>query len=372
MPPNTKQATDLSITLRPKLLRLCTRMLFDTTAAEDVVQEALLLAWQKRERGEQIADWGTYTLGIARTLCKNQQRKIAHRRESDLGEIAETLPAIGSESDPLEEMLIGERGTLLEMAFCRLDADSQRLLHQRYISERPVNALAKDNGITENAMTLRLSRAKESLRKILTTELRETAAAYGLLTEDEAAGWQETDIYCPRCGKTRMHGRWEPSFNLKCPHCDGNTNGLLGLSTSARPVPAAQLVREGGGWRVSARRVNNWWDNYTTDGMKKQTVACIHCGKNANVATAWPESNAPGFTSLCTHCKKRFYIHPAGLVLHSKEGFDFWRQHERIQHLRPRKIEYQGHDAIVVGFAACKTNARLEVIYTKNGLQRLG
>jgi RNA polymerase sigma factor (sigma-70 family) len=370
MPHNTNQATDLSITLRPKLLRLCTRMLFDTAAAEDVVQEALLLAWQKRERGENIADWGTYTLGIARTLCKNQQRKIASRRESDLGEITETLPAINN-TDPLDEMLLGERGALLEMAFRRLDAESQHLLSQRYIGEQPVNAMARDNNISENAMTLRLSRAKESLRKILTTELRETAAAYGLLTEDEAAGWQETDIYCPRCGNTKMHGRWEPHFHLKCPHCDGNTNGLLGLSTAARPVPATQLVRDGGGWRVSARRVNAWWDAYTTDGLKAKAVACIHCGKNANVATAWPGNNSPGFTSLCPHCKKHFYVHPAGLVLHSKEGFAFWRQHERIQHLRPRRMEYQGHDAIIVGFAACKSNARLEVIYTKDGLQRL-
>jgi RNA polymerase sigma factor (sigma-70 family) len=334
------------------------------------VQEALLVAWQKRERGETITDWGIYTLGIAKTLCKNQQRKTLRRRESDLDEVTQVLPAI--EGDPLDEMLLGERGELLEMAFRRLGNEAQVLLRERYINERPVNAMAQDCSISENAMTLRLSRAKESLRKILTTELRETAAAHGLLTEDEAAGWQETDIYCPRCGNTKMHGRWEPHFNLKCPHCDGKTDGLLGLSTSARPVPASLLVREGGGWRVSVKRVNSWWATYTTDGMRTQTVACIHCGKNASVATAWPENKSPGFTSLCPHCKKRFYVHPAGLVLHSKEGFDFWRQHERIQHLRPRKIEYQGHDAIIVGFAACKTNARLEVIYAKDGLKRLG
>jgi hypothetical protein len=60
-------------------------------------------------------------------------------------------------------------------------------------------------GLSEGAVEARLHRGKLALRRLLTTELREDAAAYGLVAPERGA-WQATRIWCLVCGQRRLWG----------------------------------------------------------------------------------------------------------------------------------------------------------------------
>ncbi len=344
--------------LRPSLLRFCTRLLGSVERAEDVVQEALLIALRKPETRDPVA----YLFGIARLLCKSATRQ---RQSVSLDE------ELASHDDPLAALLSRERGGVLDAAFARLDAPTRQLLVARYLEEKSVGTLALESGLTENATSLRLLRARELLEKVLVRELPEAALVHGLISQKAAEGWQTTTIYCLRCGNHRMEGCLKNDyFALRCPECDKARQALAGLGTTVVPIPAEHVLAGASGFRVGLRRVNSWWQSYIHEGLKRGKAACVHCGATASVLRGWP-GGSPGFLTHCDACRKPFFIATAGLLMHTDEGQQFWSEQARLRFAGQETLTFQGRASVLVRFEARGSAARLEAIYAADDLTRL-
>jgi hypothetical protein len=74
---------------------------------------------------------------------------------------------------------------------------------------------------------MRLNRGKLLLKRVLTTELRQQALAYGLAVPD-ADEWQETRIWCTDCGERKLFGRFAAGreLQLDCLGCRGRARSV--------------------------------------------------------------------------------------------------------------------------------------------------
>ena len=363
--------------LREEILGYCQRLTTDFALAEDITQETILLGLRHLTAKKQVLDWRAWLRGIARTLLKAAMRRAFSRREEALEENLEYLEKETQEfsaclrsDDPLEALVLRERGDLLDQAFSRLDENIRPLLLARYLEDTPVAEIAYERGVSESTLHVQLHRARASLTQTLTTDFAETAAAHGFLTSEQAEGWSETALYCPRCGRNKLVGKSGAQFALRCPRCDSPGEKLLTLSTATPLIAPYPLLANITSYRVGLRRINEWWDTYLTTGIARQSAACVYCGRQAPAYTRLTDGRV-GFLTRCPSCRQTFYIHPAGLLLHTKQGQAFWKEHPKMRYSPPQYLTFQGEDAIQVAYEDPHSAARLEAIYLIKNMQKI-
>ena len=141
--------------------RLATFILRDPVAAEDVVQEAALQAWSRREalRDEGTAD-GWFTR-IVVNLCRDELRRRARGpRVLDIGPNQRVVAGPGA----------GDPG--LATAIERLTPDEQALLALRYGRDLTVPEIADRLDVPQGTVKSRLHSTLEHLRAALDAERR--------------------------------------------------------------------------------------------------------------------------------------------------------------------------------------------------------
>ncbi|GAB4451862.1 MAG: hypothetical protein OHK0029_01800 [Armatimonadaceae bacterium] len=361
-------------TARQRIFRFCWQQTQDTPAAEDLTQETLLIGLRRQEQGNPPQAWMPFLLGVARRLCqrwRERQQRFAEYLWDDAPDAV--MPAelrTPPEDDPLLALLQREREELVEKALAHIKPGMQALLVARYVQDLPLSEIAAQWKLTENAATVRVHRSREALRRSLETDLRELAAAHGILPGDAADGWRETPIYCCLCGTNRLIGRFvisegstTPEFALRCARCEVTLAG----QTSTPVTMASQDVLEGvKGFRAGLNRVNRWWQEYLKSALDRGRTACPACGRSAEVRLeSLVQKNAPvGLHVVCAHCvRTTFYIAPAGFRYHSDELHEFWRRYPRMRHTIQRPTVFGGRSAVHVVFADTASSARLEAFY---------
>jgi RNA polymerase sigma factor (sigma-70 family) len=188
------------------VVRYCMRLTGDPEAAEDLAQQALLEAWLKSSQLYQDAVRDAWLLGMARNVCLRwmRARAAATRRVVHLTAPVASAGAGPADAFDLEaELERDELARLIDRAMALLPAETREVLVQKYIEESPQADVARRLGLTEGAVEARLHRGKLALRRVLTTDLRDDAVAYGLIASSDA-GWQETRIWCASCGERRL------------------------------------------------------------------------------------------------------------------------------------------------------------------------
>lgn len=368
---------------RLRLRQVCYRLTGDATAAEDLAQEAILIGLRRANReGAPPQEWSSYLFGVARRLCAvwrgkqgREEARFAARESAD-GSALLTLPGV-SAPDPLDTLLTGEREQLIEQALSSLKRPVRELLLARYVDDLPIREIGERWGITENAATVRIHRGRDALRKVLETRLRAEASAHGLLSAEAAQGWRETTLFCCRCGRERLQGRFvagdaatgeEPDFVLRCPACPGM---LQGMTSDAVPMNARAVLAGVRGFRAGLNRVNRWWQDYLADALEHRTPLCPRCGGPAEGLIS-DDPDSPGLGIGCPACNRiTFYIHPTGLLYHSEEAQLFWRRFPRMRNEAPQNIICEGRPAVLTSFADRLTTARIEMVFDTATLRRM-
>ena len=155
--------------LAPALIEALRRYLArrtDPATADDVLSETLLVCWRRFD--EMPADHVPWAIGVARLCLANAER--AQRRQRRLHARITVLDpprAVAGESPALDDGL--------EVAFSRLRAEDVELLRLWAWEELTNEQIAVALGISVNAATLRLHRARRRLRD----ELRKTGDTAG-------------------------------------------------------------------------------------------------------------------------------------------------------------------------------------------------
>jgi len=371
---------------RMRLIRLCLGMTGNIDAAEDLVQETLLEAWQHVYALRDQAKRSQWLAGIARNVClrwlRKRGRDAAHlvdlRARSDDAEIrpADLEDALADDFDLEVELEHKELVELLDRALALLPAETRAVLVKRYVEESPLAELAGQLGTNTSAVAMRLQRGKLALRRVLTTELRHEIAPYILTPAND--GWEETPIWCHLCGGHRLQGKRDAAQGkllFKCPNCSPGANEVLSYNN----LPALKGIK---GYKPLVSRLKNWCERNYWAALQNGSIVCEGCGRSLPVAIGrladspeWALSrereerldwqwDTPDrvVTILCAPCNAVYRTTFGSLALCLPEGKQFLQSHPRIRTLPSQEIEAGGRPAILSRFESVNDNARLTVV----------
>ena len=246
---------------RPRLLRLARAHGVTPDDADDVVQETLLVAWQRLDHLRSSERFDAWLDGICYHVCQHQMRReqIAARRRVSLLD-AQTADAGGDAAaadvpdplafDPAEELHRQDLEVLLDRALGYLPGSMREVLELCYVVDVPQREVAARLRMTVSALEARLHRARRELRRLLSGELRGEAEAFGLVLDaDTSAGWRETREWCNFCGRRRLRGIFEPlpggrvNFRLRCPDCSRRFGSDLYSTGGMVPLAGVRSFR---------------------------------------------------------------------------------------------------------------------------------
>ena len=361
---------------RARLVRLCARLAGDGAVAEDLAQETLLEAWRQRHKLREPAGRAMWLAAIARNVCLRWRRRrgrdpVYHAGtgpgDAALDAAFEARP--DAAGDVMPDLERDELALLLDRALALLPLETRAVLIERYIHDSPHAEVAARLGLSEGAVAKRLQRGRLVLRRVLTTELRDEAAAWGLVAP-AAAGWQETRIWCSGCGRRRLLGRFERPDGVlafRCPECTPDPAGARSEFRLANPH-FAQLLAGIVRYKPALFRTLAWVHDYYRRGLAEGVVPCTNCGHPTPLRRSPPVTGAratdprPHLTLRCPACDERGSVSLSGLVLALPDARRFWRDHPRMRLLPAREVECQGQAAFVTRLESVTGADRLDVI----------
>lgn len=138
----------------------------------DLVQETFIRIWKMRE---DLRDSDSAVSGLAFTTARNL-RKNSWRDNSRLKFVDEIPESAAGATDPPDLLPFEEKAErkrlrgLLEEAFAQLPPTLREAYTLFQIGGRPIREIAAETGTTENLVKVRIFRAKQKLREILSSK----------------------------------------------------------------------------------------------------------------------------------------------------------------------------------------------------------
>jgi RNA polymerase sigma factor (sigma-70 family) len=338
-------------TERRRLVGLCAVVTGEPRVAEDLAQETLLEAWRHVDRLIEPSGISPWLSAIARNICLRWMR----RQGRDMAHLAAYLDDAVTDRSLVEpdlelELEHAELAQLLDRALGLLPFETRAALVAHYVDDLPQAQIALDLGLTEGAVAMRLHRGKLALRRVLATDLRGDAEAFGLVHDDD--GGADTQLWCPICGLRRLRGRLNRAtgeFILRCPSC--NNPGDLALSRAEMPL----LHRSG----------------QSPTPAQGRFVRCSRCERLMMPTLApspWPFAPQVRYAldTECPDCGTHNRMWLSALAFGLPEGRAFWRSHPRMRVLPEQDVEWHGQPAVRIGFASVTSSASLEMLVRRD------
>ncbi|SEA18522.1 RNA polymerase sigma-70 factor, ECF subfamily [Porphyromonadaceae bacterium KH3R12] len=168
---NVRQFQYQILCLSDKSYRMALSILKDESSAKDALQELMMRLWEKREQLDAIANYQAFVLTSMRNLCLDMIRKSIHTHEipddteynapspHQQTEQADMINHIGSMIDTLPEM-------------------QRTILRMKDVEEMELEEIARIMSMTENAVTVNLSRARKKLRDMIINNRKKENKVY--------------------------------------------------------------------------------------------------------------------------------------------------------------------------------------------------
>lgn len=143
-----------------KSYRLALSILKDENSAKDALQELMMRLWEKRDQLEAITNHQAFVLTSMRNLCLDMLRKPLHTH---------IIPADAEYNAPnphqqTEQMdMVEHIGNMIDT----LPEMQRSILRMKDVEEMDLKEIALVMSMTENAVTVNLSRARKKLREMI-------------------------------------------------------------------------------------------------------------------------------------------------------------------------------------------------------------
>lgn len=153
--------------LSGKLYRLAKSMLRHTEEAEDALQEVQLKLWEKHYELDAIENPEGFAMRTMRNLCLDKIRKV-----HDTSELNEEL--ISKNKNPYEQTELNDLTDRIKGLIDRLPEMQRSIIRMRDVEEMEISEIAYIMKLTENAVTVNLSRARTKVKTQILNELQAT------------------------------------------------------------------------------------------------------------------------------------------------------------------------------------------------------
>jgi RNA polymerase sigma-70 factor (ECF subfamily) len=262
---------------------------------------------------------------------------------------------------------------LLDRALAVLPPETRTILVARYVEESSLAEVAERLGLQTGAVAMRLQRGKLALRRALSGELGKDLQVYGMCRADE---WEETSIWCVRCGRRHLRGLFKPDDEflfLSCPECGQHTDSHFASTSESGLFQGLRRIKP------AHSRIYSFIQHHYSRYLDARSAPCLRCGRTIPIHIApslkglgiqpfpgsWLEDNR-GVYQRCEDCQWEDWTSLDGLVLALPEGQSFLRECERIHVLPQQEIETNGQAAIVTRFESITNQTRLEVVTVRD------
>jgi len=137
--------------------------------AEDLAQEAFIIAFNKINDFKEESAFGPWIRTIAFNLLRNYWRK---HKPILLGDAAE-LDILIQEKISLDHSVDYEANRLEALKKCmkKMDKSMRKLLKLRYFEEYSINDLSSELDVSNSALTMRLHRVRKQLQQCIKNQL---------------------------------------------------------------------------------------------------------------------------------------------------------------------------------------------------------
>ena len=170
---DSKQFNNQVITLSDKFFRLAKSILRNADSAQDAVQDLIVKLWEKRATLDEVENIPAFTMRAMRNLCLDTIRQ--QHDEQDLPPETEYV-----ELNPHQQTEQKDMVQLVKILIDNLPELQRTIIKMRDVEGMEISEIAFVTSITENAVTVNLSRARQKIReKILTEQKRIDKTVYG-------------------------------------------------------------------------------------------------------------------------------------------------------------------------------------------------
>ena len=159
---NTKQFNDKILKLADNLYRFAKSILQDEYVAQDAVQDLNLKLWEKRDELDKIENITGFVLRSMRNLCLD---KLRQKRVNQ--ELLTNIEYQGA--DPYTQLEKKDMATRATIFINRLPELQRTIIRLRDVEGMELDEIAEITTITENAVRVNLSRARQKIREQLLT-----------------------------------------------------------------------------------------------------------------------------------------------------------------------------------------------------------
>ena len=153
--------------LSGKLYRLAKSMLRHNEEAEDALQEVQLKLWEKHYELDAVENPEGFAMRTMRNLCLDKIRKV-----HDTSELNEEL--ISKNKNPYEQTELNDLTDRIKGLIDRLPEMQRSIIRMRDVEEMEISEIAYIMKLTENAVTVNLSRARTKVKTEILNELQAT------------------------------------------------------------------------------------------------------------------------------------------------------------------------------------------------------
>ncbi|MBE6741502.1 MAG: RNA polymerase sigma factor [Ruminococcaceae bacterium] len=164
----TKQAADSKLKTAynqyySSIYKFClSRLKDDLPSVEDCVQEAFIVLYNKYLKGEEVEFVQPFLLKTASNLVKKRYAEL--KRELLNVDIEDVKEIITHSTDIDDRLSFEEYSKMISDALNDTDSEIFRL---RYIQELKINEIAEILGMSVTNVSVRISRMKEKIRKLM-------------------------------------------------------------------------------------------------------------------------------------------------------------------------------------------------------------
>lgn len=153
-----KQFNAQILTLSDKLFRLAKSMLRNTDAAQDAVQELSMKLWEKRDNLNEVENVPAFTMRAMRNLCLD-----TIRQQKDIIELPPESEYI--EPNPYQQTERSDMVTQIKNLIDNLPDLQRTIIRMRDVEGMEIAEIAYITTLTENAVSVNLSRARQKIRE---------------------------------------------------------------------------------------------------------------------------------------------------------------------------------------------------------------
>ncbi len=158
----TAHPTEVSRSVRDRLVRLAYRFLWNQHDAEDAVHDAIAIAQQRGDELRDRSKWWSWMCRIVISRCHQQgRRKARHQQhEADIRRAHESA----AESPPLPGLVDSET---IRRLIARLPARQREVLVLKHLQQMSYGEIGAVLGITASTARVHAKAAREALRELV-------------------------------------------------------------------------------------------------------------------------------------------------------------------------------------------------------------